>query len=206
MLKKWFLLLSATSVIGLSGCSWLPSFGWGKDANFEPVISDLRYKPYPFAVRQEIMALQQIHVEYFGKHVPESMQTTDFNALLWANTKTLKLSILTPMHQRLWDIQFNGETIHEERLAPVPEALQATYLLRDIAAAFWPITSLQAQDKRFTVTETKSVRQISNKMTGAPEMTIEYKEGASPNHPWGTIEIVNHQERYRLTILSREAR
>lgn len=206
MLKKWLLLASCTALVSMSGCSWLPSFDWGNDKAFEPAVSTLKYKPYPFALRQEIMAVQQIHVEYFGKHIPDELKVTDFSALLWANNKTLKLSVLTPMHQRLWDIQFNGETIHEERLAPLPETLQAGYLLRDIAAAFWPATNLRAQDKRFDVIDDGLVRQIVNKVTGAPELTVSYSEGAQQQHPWGTIEIINHQERYRLTILSRQAR
>lgn len=204
-MKKWLLVAMLSSAIGLSGCSWLPMFG-ANDTAFEPVVSTLKYKPYPFAVRQEIMAMQQIHVEYFGKHIPDDLKVSDFSALLWANNKTLKLSILTPMHQRLWDIQFNGETIHEERLAPLPETLQSSYLLRDIAAAFWPTTNLRAQDKKFEVIDNGLERQIINKSTNAPEMTVFYRDGAHQNNPWGTIEIINHQERYRLTILSREAR
>lgn len=204
MLKKGLMLLSSVSLLALSGCSWL-GIQWG-EKEFEPIVSTLRYKPYPFAVRQEIMAIQQIHAEYFGQFVDQEERQADFHALLWANNKELKLSIMTPMHQRLWNIQFNGETIHEERLAPLPESLNASYLLRDIAAAFWPTTNLQSQDKRFIVIDKPNLREIVDKKTLIPELSIRYSEGAHQKHPWGTIEITNHIEKYRLVILSREAR
>lgn len=203
-MKKWLIALTSISALSLTGCSWLP-FDWGK-TEFEPVISTLQYKPYPFAVKQEIMAVQQVRAEYFGQFVNEEQRQTDFTALLWANNKTIKLSVLTPMHQRLWDIQFNGETIHEERLAPLPEALNAAYLLRDIAAAFWPASNLRAQDKRFDVIEKANERTIVDKKTQVPELSIVYSDGARSDHPWGQIDITNHIEQYRLTIISREAR
>ncbi|MBO7172901.1 MAG: DUF3261 domain-containing protein [Burkholderiaceae bacterium] len=205
-MKRFFLLASLACTLALNGCAWLPSFIWGNDKTFEPAISELKYKPYPFAVRQEITAIQKIHFEYFGQHVPEEQRKTNFYALFWANSKTLKLAVLSEMHQRLWDIQFNGETIHEERLAGLPDNLQAHLLLRDIAAALWPASHLQAQDKRFQVVDEQLVRQIVNKETNAPEVTITYLDGANQNRPWGTIEIVNHQERYRVSITSNQAR
>lgn len=205
-MKRFLFLASIISTIALNGCSWIPRFIWNNEQVFEPIVSELKYKPYPFAVRQEITAIQRIHIDYFGQHVPEMPKENNFYALMWANNKMLKLSVLSPMHQRLWDIQFNGETIHEERLAALPETLQATNILRDIAVAFWPASNLKAQDKRFEVHDEGFTRQIFNKTSNTLEMTVTYQNGAKQNQPWGTIEIVNHQERYRLSITSNPAR
>ena len=204
-MKRLLLLTSLCSLLGLSGCSWLPNW-WSDTEKFKPIVSELKYKPYPFAVRQEIKAHQRIQLEHYGKNIPDELRVMKFNALLWADNKTLKLSVIAPKEQTLWNIQFNGETFHEERQASFAQTLEATQLLRDLAVAFWPQTNLRSQNKRFDIIDSDLIRQVINKATNEPEMTVVYRDGAHQNNPWGTIEIIHPHEQYRLMISSSKVR
>ena len=204
-MKRLLLLTSLCSLLGLSGCSWLPNW-WSNDKEFEPIISELKYKPYPFAVRQEIKAHQRIHIEYYGKDIPDELRVTTFDALLWADNKTLKLSVIAPKEKTLWNIQFNGETVHEERQVSFAQTVSSTQLLRDMAVAFWPQSNLRSQNKRFDVIDGDLIRQVINKASNEPEMTVVYRDGAHQNNPWGTVEIIHPLEQYRLIISSNKVR
>ena len=152
---------------------------------------------------RSLLLVQNIHVQYNDQN-DNLHKEVHFEAYLLSNSRELKLSILF-LGQRAWDISYNGETVFEERFVPIPQQLQASYLIRDLTFCYWSSKSIQSQTKDLLVLDQKGQRKILDSSSQETLLTIHYENGASPQHPVGHIVLVNHKENYQLTIDSVEA-
>lgn len=144
-------------------------------------------------------AYQHIHVNA-DRYDAES-QTNDFEAMITADKKGMKIAVMA-MGMKVWNIDFDGMVITEERSEHLPEALEAQYMVRDIALAYWPSRDLKTQLNDWILIENEQTRLIYAPGEENPIISIEYRKGAAPLSANGEVIFENHLHHYRLTIQS----
>lgn len=179
----------------LSACSlWLPNISSLEKAIIIPTVL-----PTCSDLTQSFNAYQHIHVEA-NRYNTES-KTNDFEAMITADKKGMKIAVMA-MGMKVWNIDFDGMVITEERSEHLPEALEAQYMVRDIALAYWPSRDLKAQLKDWILIENEQTRLIYAPGEEKPIISIEYRKGAAPLSADGEVTFENHLHHYRLTIQS----
>ena len=179
----------------LSACSlWLPNTSAVEEAIKIPTVL-----PTCSNLTQSFNAYQHIHVEA-DRYNAES-KTNDFEAMITADKKGMKIAVMA-MGMKVWNIDFDGMVITEERSEYLPEALEAQYMVRDIALAYWPSRDLKAQLKEWILIENEQTRLIYAPGEEKPIISIEYRKGAAPLSADGEVIFENHLHHYRLTIQS----
>lgn len=179
----------------LSACSlWLPNTSAVEEAIKIPTVL-----PTCSNLTQSFNAYQHIHVEA-DRYNAES-KTNDFEAMITADKKDMKIAVMA-MGMKVWNIDFDGMVITEERSEYLPEALEAQYMVRDIALAYWPSRDLKAQLKDWILIENEQTRLIYAPGEEKPIISIEYRKGAAPLSADGEVIFENHLHHYRLTIQS----
>lgn len=130
----------------LSACSlWQPNTSTVEKALKIPTVL-----PTCSDLTRSFNAYQHIHVNA-DRYDAES-QTNDFEAMITADKKGMKIAVMA-MGMKVWNIDFDGMVITEERSEHLPEALEAQYMVRDIALAYWPSRDLKPQLKDWTLVE-----------------------------------------------------
>lgn len=179
----------------LSACSlWLRNTSTVEEAIKIPTVL-----PTCSNLTQSFNAYQHIHVEA-DRYNAES-KTNDFEAMITADKKGMKIAVMA-MGMKVWNIDFDGMVITEERSEYLPEALEAQYMVRDIALAYWPSRDLKAQLKDWILIENEQTRLIYAPGEEKPTISIEYRKGAAPLSADGEVIFENHLHHYRLTIQS----
>lgn len=179
----------------LSACSlWLPNTSAVEEAIKIPTVL-----PTCSNLTQSFNAYQHIHVEA-DRYNAES-KTNDFEAMITADKKGMKIAVMA-MGMKVWNIDFDGMVITEERSEYLPEALEEQYMVRDIALAYWPSRDLKAQLKDWILIENEQTRLIYAPGEEKPIISIEYRKGAAPLSADGEVIFENHLHHYRLTIQS----
>lgn len=179
----------------LSACSlWLPNTSAVEEAIKIPTVL-----PTCSNLTQSFNAYQHIHVEA-DRYNAES-KTNDFEAMITADKKGMKIAVMA-MGMKVWNIDFDRMVITEERSEYLPEALEAQYMVRDIALAYWPSRDLKAQLKDWILIENEQTRLIYAPGEEKPIISIEYRKGAAPLSADGEVIFENHLHHYRLTIQS----
>ena len=121
--------------------------------------------------------------------------------MITADKKGMKIAVMA-MGMKVWNIDFDGMVITEERSEHLPEALEAQYMVRDIALAYWPSRDLKAQLNDWILIENEQTRLIYAPGEENPIISIEYRKGAAPLSANGEVIFENHLHHYRLTIQS----
>lgn len=179
----------------LSACSlWLPNTSTVEEAIKIPTVL-----PTCSDLTRSFNAYQHIHVNA-DRYDAES-QTNDFEAMITADKKGMKIAVMA-MGMKVWNIDFDGMVITEERSEHLPEALEAQYMVRDIALAYWPSRDLKTQLKDWILVESEQTRLIYAPGEEKPIISIEYRKGAAPLSADGEVIFENHLHHYRLTIQS----
>ena len=179
----------------LSACSlWQPNTSTVEEAIIIPTVL-----PTCSNLTQSFNAYQHIHVEA-DRYNAES-KTNDFEAMITADKKGMKIAVMA-MGMKVWNIDFDGMVITEERSEHLPEALEAQYMVRDIALAYWPSRDLKAQLKDWILIENEQTRLIYAPGEENPIISIEYRKGTAPLSADGEVIFENHLHHYRLTIQS----
>lgn len=179
----------------LSACSlWQPNTSTVEKALKIPTVL-----PTCSDLTRSFNAYQHIHVNA-DRYDAES-QTNDFEAMITADKKGMKIAVMA-MGMKVWNIDFDGMVITEERSEHLPEALEAQYMVRDIALAYWPSRDLKPQLKYWTLVEGDRTRLIYAPGEEKPIISIEYRKGAAPLSGDGEVIFENHLHHYRLTIQS----
>lgn len=179
----------------LSACSlWQPNTSTVEEAIKIPTVL-----PTCSDLTRSFNAYQHIHVNV-DRYDAES-QTNDFEAMITADKKGMKIAVMA-MGLKVWNIDFDGMVITEERSEHLPEALEAQYMVRDIALAYWPSRDLKAQLKDWILIENEQTRLIYAPGEEKPIISIEYRKGAAPLSADGEVIFENHLHHYRLTIQS----
>ena len=179
----------------LSACSlWQSNTSTVEEAIIIPTVL-----PTCSDLTQSFNAYQHIHVEA-DRYNAES-KTNDFEAMITADKKGMKIAVMA-MGMKVWNIDFDGMVITEERSEHLPEALEAQYMVRDIALAYWPSRDLKPQLKDWTLVEGDRTRLIYAPGEEKPIISIEYRKGAAPLSADGEVIFENHLHHYRLTIQS----
>lgn len=179
----------------LSACSlWQPNTSTVEEAIKIPTVL-----PTCSDLTRSFNAYQHIHVNA-DRYDAES-QTNDFEAMITADKKGMKIAVMA-MGMKVWNIDFDGMVITEERSEHLPEALEAQYMVRDIALAYWPSRDLKAQLKDWILIENEQTRLIYAPGEEKPIISIEYRKGAAPLSADGEVIFENHLHHYRLTIQS----
>lgn len=150
-------------------------------------------------LNQPFNAFQHIHAEIGNDQI--DAKTADFEAMVSADKRTMKVALMA-LGTTVWQIDYDGMVITEERSEHVPEAMQAQYLLRDLAMVYWPKETLTSQLKDWTMTQTQTSRAFFAPGNTAPMIEVTYKDGAAPMSAAGTAVLDNHLHRYRLIIES----
>ena len=198
---KW--LLCGTVILNLSACSvldqWMPSFGSETQTSEQPPLEMPSVLPIPQDYPGVFNVYQRIRVE--ADHQFTQNQPSEFEAMIAANRKGMKIALMA-MGLKVWSIDYDGMVITEERGKEVPEALQALYLMRDIALVYWPTASLKAQLKDWTLVENAASRQIFAPGAATPAVTVSYQNGTKAQSAQGSVILENHLHHYRLTIQS----
>lgn len=188
-------LCFSTLAFSLSACSlWQPNI-----SSLEKTIIIPTVLPTCSDLTQSFNAYQHIHVEA-NRYNTES-KTNDFEAMISADQKGMKIAVMA-MGMKVWNIDFDGMVITEERSEHLPEALEAQYMVRDIALAYWPSRDLKPQLKDWTLVEGDRTRLIYAPGEEKPIISIEYRKGAAPLSGDGEVIFENHLHHYRLTIQS----
>lgn len=188
-------LCCATLAFSLSACSlWQSNTSTVEEAIIIPTVL-----PTCSNLTQSFNAYQHIHVEA-DRYNAES-KTNDFEAMITADKKGMKIAVMA-MGMKVWNIDFDGMVITEERSEHLPEALEAQYMVRDIALAYWPSRDLKPQLKDWTLVEGDRTRLIYAPGEENPIISIEYRKGAAPLSANGEVIFENHLHHYRLTIQS----
>lgn len=184
-------------VFGLSACSlWQPVTPMSASQTVIPTVL-----PICTNLPKSFNAHQHIYVE--TNQYPAETKADDFDAIISANRKGMKIAVLV-MGMKVWDIDFDGMVITEQRSEHLPEGLEAQYMVRDIALTYWPTQDLKVQLKDWTLIETEQTRKIFAPGEHTPIITIEYRNGAAPLIADGEVIFENHLHHYRLTIQSSE--
>lgn len=179
----------------LSACSlWQPNTSTVEKALKIPTVL-----PTCSDLTRSFNAYQHIHVNA-DRYDAES-QTNDFEAMITADKKGMKIAVMA-MGMKVWNIDFDGMVITEERSEHLPEALEAQYMVRDIALAYWPSRDLKTQLNDWILIENEQTRLIYAPGEENPIISIEYRKGAAPLSGDGEVIFENHLHHYRLTIQS----
>lgn len=179
----------------LSACSlWQPNTSTVEEAIKIPTVL-----PTCSDLTRSFNAYQHIHVN--ADSYDAESQTNDFEAMITADKKGMKIAVMA-MGMKVWNIDFDGMVITEERSEHLPEALEAQYMVRDIALAYWPSRDLKPQLKDWTLVEGDRTRLIYAPGEEKPIISIEYRKGAAPLSANGEVIFENHLHHYRLTIQS----
>lgn len=179
----------------LSACSlWQPNTSTVEKALKIPTVL-----PTCSDLTRSFNAYQHIHVNA-DRYDAES-QTNDFEAMITADKKGMKIAVMA-MGMKVWNIDFDGMVITEERSEHLPEALEAQYMVRDIALAYWPSRDLKTQLNDWILIENEQTRLIYAPGEENPIISIEYRKGAAPLSANGEVIFENHLHHYRLTIQS----
>lgn len=179
----------------LSACSlWQPNTSTVEEAIKIPTVL-----PTCSDLTRSFNAYQHIHVN--ADSYDAESQTNDFEAMITADKKGMKIAVMA-MGMKVWNIDFDGMVITEERSEHLPEALEAQYMVRDIALAYWPSRDLKPQLKDWTLVEGDRTRLIYAPGEENPIISIEYRKGAAPLSANGEVIFENHLHHYRLTIQS----
>lgn len=188
-------LCCATLAFSLSACSlWQSNTSTVEEAIIIPTVL-----PTCSNLTQSFNAYQHIHVEA-NRYNAES-KTNDFEAMITADKKGMKIAVMA-MGMKVWNIDFDGMVITEERSEHLPEALEAQYMVRDIALAYWPSRDLKTQLNDWILIENEQTRLIYAPGEENPIISIEYRKGAAPLSANGEVIFENHLHHYRLTIQS----
>ena len=188
-------LCCATLAFSLSACSlWQSNTSTVEEAIIIPTVL-----PTCSNLTQSFNAYQHIHVEA-DRYNAES-KTNDFEAMITADKKGMKIAVMA-MGMKVWNIDFDGMVITEERSEHLPEALEAQYMVRDIALAYWPSRDLKTQLNDWILIENEQTRLIYAPGEENPIISIEYRKGAAPLSGDGEVIFENHLHYYRLTIQS----
>lgn len=180
-------------VLGLSSCSMLQK----KTDRQDTAISFPTVLPILSKLPQNFQAYQQLYVETDKKYT--NTKNGSFEAVINADKNNMMIAVMA-MGIKVWNINFDGIVITEERTEHVPEALQAQYLIRDIALAYWPKADLQGQLKGWTILEDNNKRLIYAPGQTVPAILITYSKGASPLNPDGQIKYENYLFHYNIII------
>lgn len=180
-------------VLGLSSCSMLQK----KTDKQDTAISFPTVLPILSRLPQNFQAYQQLYVETDKKYT--NTKNASFEAVINADKNNMMIAVMA-MGIKVWNINFDGIVITEERAEHVPEALQAQYLIRDIALAYWPKADLQDQLKDWTILEDNNKRLIYAQGQTVPAILITYSKGASPLNPDGQIKYENYLFHYNIII------
>ena len=139
-------LLCGTAILNLSACSvldqWLPSFSSETQTSEQQPLEMPSVLPIPQDYPGVFNVYQRIRVEADQQFTQN--QPSEFEAMIAANRKGMKIALMA-MGMKVWSIDYDGMVITEERGEQVPDALQAQYLMRDIALVYWPSASLKTQ-------------------------------------------------------------
>ncbi|HIT96641.1 MAG TPA: DUF3261 domain-containing protein [Candidatus Aphodousia faecavium] len=186
----------AAIALGLSGCSLWQGFMSEESpatATFPTVV------PAISALTQPFNAFQHIHAEIENDRI--ETKTADFDAMVSADRHSMKVALVA-LGTTVWQIDYDGMVITEERSEHVPQTMQAQYLLRDLAMVYWPKETLTTQLKDWTITETNASRAFFAPGDTAPTIEVTYENGAAPMSTTGKALLVNHLHDYRLIIES----
>ena len=188
-------LCCATLAFSLSACSlWQSNTSTVEEAIIIPTVL-----PTCSNLPQSFNAYQRLHVEA-DRYNAES-KTNDFEAMITADKKGMKIAVMA-MGMKVWNIDFDGMVITEERSEHLPDALEAQYMVRDIALAYWPSRDLKTQLNDWILIENEQTRLIYAPGEENPIISIEYRKGAAPLSANGEVIFENHLHHYRLTIQS----
>lgn len=196
-------LLCGTAILNLSACSvldqWLPSFSSETQTSEQQPLEMPSVLPIPQDYPGVFNVYQRIRVEADQQFTQN--QPSEFEAMIAANRKGMKIALMA-MGMKVWSIDYDGMVITEERGEQVPDALQAQYLMRDIALVYWPSASLKTQLKDWTLVENGSSRQIFSPGSATPAVTVTYQKGTQAQSAQGSVTLENHLHHYRLSIQS----
>lgn len=204
MMKSTVLKTIAFSLcFALSGCAFWQdgpqsTSATSSTASSTTVVQTAIVDASPYALTRSLALYQQLFVEM--QTADTKTETATFEAYLLADGRRIKLN-LTHTNVPVWQITYDGQTIHEERQSAVPAELNARYLLSDIALAYWPEKFLVRQLSPLTLRSEQNKRLIFD-AEGNVLTDIAYSNGASPENPQGTITLTNHALRYRIIINS----
>lgn len=186
----------AALILGLSGCSLWQGFM----SEESPVTAAIpTVVPTISALNQPFNAFQHIHAEIGNDAV--NNKSADFDAMVSADKRSMKVALVA-LGTTVWQIDYDGMVITEERSDHVPEEMQAQYLLRDLAMVYWPKETITRQLKGWTLTETEQSRVFFMPGETKPVIEVTYRNGAAPMSATGTVVFNNHLHRYRLIIES----
>lgn len=186
----------AALALSLSGCSLWQGFM----SEESPVTAAIpTVVPVISALNQPFNAFQHIHAEIGNDRI--EAKSADFDAMVSADRKSMKVALVA-LGTTVWQIDYDGMVITEERSDHVPEEMQAQYLLRDLAMVYWPKETIARQLKGWTLTETANARTFFMPGKTSPAIEVTYQKGAAPMSATGTAVLVNHLHRYRLIIES----
>lgn len=181
----------------LSGCAFWQD-NTSQPSVTTPIAKTALVNAFPYALTRSLALYQQLFVEFQSED--SKTDSSSFEAYLLADSRRIKLNL---MHTNvpIWQIVYDGQTIHEERHSAVPSQLNARYLLSDIALSYWPEKFLTQELKPLTLRSQNNQRLIFD-ADGSLLTDIVYSNGATPENPQGSITLTNHSLHYLLIINS----
>ncbi|MDM3869847.1 DUF3261 domain-containing protein [Porticoccus sp. W117] len=142
------------------------------------------------------MQLQQrVTGEYAGKR-------HEMLCVLEVNSDTLSLAALSPQGIKLFALQYDGDTVQQNRSRWVPEQLQPVQVLNDIQLALWPAEKIIARlPSDWQLQHSGVERKLFER--GRLRATVIYTQG-KPLAKDGEYQLVNHLYGYRLQVKTLE--
>ena len=176
-MKNGFLALACASF--LCACAALAP---GRDAAW-------RISP---AVLGEHVVEQQLLIRWPGGE-------RSLDAVLEIADARLRLVLMT-FGMRVMSLEYDGETLAEERY--VPHAPDGARMLNDLLAIAAPANELRrALPAGWELVEDHAGRVLT--AAGAPRLSIRYGGPRGAREPWqGKVTLKNHAEGYELTLVS----
>lgn len=180
-------LLAAMALLLASACAQQPQRSAAADAGALPLLA-----PQSFGAEAQVQ--QQLHVAY-GKDEAALQSVVRIDA---ARIALIGLSL---SGQRLFTLDYDGETLQATRAAFAPEQIAPERVLADLQFAHWPLAALQAAWAPFgyAVSEPRAgLRQLRRDGQLVAE-THSTQAGPWPARLW----LVNLRYGYTLDIESR---
>lgn len=194
--KNLKFLFAAAVLLNLTACSSLTNYFIKAtessveflQSNVENQIEIPSVMPNPDSLSTTFNSHLRIYIQSDNSNLNDSLQ--EFDAKINTNRKAVQILVMAN-DEKIWNIDFDGIIITEERGEHLSDKLEALQLLRDIALIYWPTASVKKQLKDWKFIETDTARQFYLPGKSDPAITVEYRN---------EILFENHLQGYRLVV------
>ena len=194
--KNLKFLVAAAVLLNLTACSSLTDYFIKPiESSVEPLQSNVENQieipsvmPNPDSLSTTFNSHQRIYFQSDNSNLNNSVQ--EFDAKIDANRKAVQILVMAN-NEKIWNIDFDGMVITEERSEHLSDKLEALQLLRDVALIYWPTTSVKKRLKDWQFIETDTTRKFYLPGKNDPAITVEYRN---------KIVFENHLQGYRLIV------